>query len=135
MSRLARAPKLCSNYPCMDQALPGKRNCAYCGNQRWPTDQPDRYKRMRTPEMVSLREFVWERDQATCQIGYVGLCTYAATDLDHRKPLYLGGSDIDPDNLQAACNPCHAAKSSDEGHAAQGHKVVVRQRISDLAGE
>lgn len=86
---------------------------------------------MRNPEMMSLREFVFERDKGVCQIRYVGICTYAATDLDHKKPLWKGGSDIDPENLQAGCGPCHAAKSSDEGHEAQGHKTVPRQRISD----
>jgi hypothetical protein len=36
----SRAPKHCSSESCMNAALPGKRNCADCGNSRWPTDDP-----------------------------------------------------------------------------------------------
>lgn len=130
-SLMPRAPKHCTKYDvCGNKALPGKRNCAQCGDSRWPTDDPTRHERMHEiPEATYSR--IFKRDNHLCQIGYVGICTSDAEALDHIKPHYQGGTDED-DNLQGACNPCHGAKSSDEGHLAQGHKVRVRQRLSDI---
>lgn len=123
-----RAPKHCSQ--CMNVAEPGKRNCGECGNDRWPREK-GRHKRMRTPEVKSIRQVVMGNAKGLCEIRYVGICRYRATDLDHKIPVAEGGSDLDIENYQAACGPCHDAKSSDEGHRAQGHKVVDRERLSD----
>lgn len=129
---MPRAPKHCSNSarqpnPCWNMALPGQRNCADCGNSRWPTDDPFRAARMNEiPQETYTRIFT--RDRYECQIRYAGLCTGAADDLDHVVPNFEGGDSSDF-NLQAACTPCHRAKSSDEGHRAQGHKVQERQRL------
>jgi len=37
----------------------------------------------------------------------------AATEVDHRMPLHLGGLDAEP-NLQGLCHTCHAAKTTAE---------------------
>lgn len=41
----------------------------------------------------------------------------AATVVDHITPYNDGGDFWDSANHQSLCNPCHAAKSSREGHA------------------
>jgi 5-methylcytosine-specific restriction enzyme A len=64
------------------------------------------YKRNRT---VAMR-----RDQWRCQIRTAGICIGAASTCDHITPVSQGGSNR-LDNLQAACQPCHAAKSAQEG--------------------
>jgi 5-methylcytosine-specific restriction protein A len=68
---------------------------------------------------------ILKRDNHRCQIRYVGICTGIASEVDHIIPDWRGGTDEDS-NLQAACRPCHLAKSSDEGHEAQGHKPKGR---------
>jgi 5-methylcytosine-specific restriction protein A len=57
----------------------------------------------------------------------VGICIGIASEADHIIPVTQGGTDDDA-NLQAACGPCHRAKSSDEGHVAAGHKPAARIR-------
>lgn len=41
-----------------------------------------------------------------------------ATTVDHIKPKHLGGTD-DEDNLQSLCEPCHRAKTAQEGRTAR----------------
>lgn len=125
---MPRAPKHCSHHDCWNQALPGQRNCMDHGNSRWPTGDPFRYMRMDTPQIMAAYGRIVVGD---CKIGYVGICTGEAEELDHIVPYFEGGDDED-ENLQGACAACHAAKSSDEGHRAQGHNPRVRQRISDV---
>lgn len=37
-----------------------------------------------------------------------------ATEVDHIKPLWLGGREFDRDNLQPLCCDCHIIKTSEE---------------------
>ncbi|WP_280350367.1 HNH endonuclease [Nocardia abscessus] len=60
----------------------------------------------------SRRRQVLSRDDWICQIEDIG-CRLEATDVDHIIP----GNDHSLGNLRAACAPCHARKSSAEGHA------------------
>lgn len=48
----------------------------------------------------------------TCKLRFPG-CTVRSTQADHVDP--DGGDGLD--NLQGACGPCHAKKSSSEGNA------------------
>jgi 5-methylcytosine-specific restriction protein A len=68
-------------------------------------------RRYRLPSnWPQIRLFILRRDNYECQIPG---CFRQATDVDH----IVHGDDHDPSNLQAICKPCHAFKSSQEGHA------------------
>lgn len=58
------------------------------------------------------RRRVFARDGHECQIRGPH-CTGNADELDHVIPLAEGGPDTD-ENTQAACSPCHKAKSRRE---------------------
>jgi 5-methylcytosine-specific restriction protein A len=71
-------------------------------------------RRARLPDnWHQLRDEVLRRDNWQCRIRGPR-CVVLATDVDHKDR----GDDHAPSNLQAACRPCHAAKSSGEGNAA-----------------
>ena len=57
---------------------------------------------------------VLDRDNHWCRIQGPR-CTGRATEVDHVVP----GDNHHPSNLQSACRPCHASKSSTEGNAAR----------------
>jgi len=81
--------------------------------------------RTTTPAHRAQRLRVLRRDRYRCQLQYPGRCIGTATEMDHKDNVASGGSDNDA-NQQAACKPCHAKKSSDEGHAAQ---AIKRSRL------
>ena len=68
-----------------------------------------------------LREYVLERDDATCQIcgiskrmldNYMdGLGDYLLLEIDHIKPVSSGGRGDDAKNLQVLCWRCNRKKS------------------------
>ncbi|MBP0973628.1 MAG: HNH endonuclease [Oscillospiraceae bacterium] len=68
-----------------------------------------------------LKEYVLERDDATCQIcgiskrlldNYMdGLGDYLLLEIDHITPVASGGRGDDPDNLQVLCWRCNRKKS------------------------
>jgi 5-methylcytosine-specific restriction endonuclease McrA len=66
-----------------------------------------------------LRERILRRDRYQCQACLSEGRLAAATEVDHRTPKHLGGSD-DPANLQSLCKPCHRAKSAAEEAARRG---------------
>jgi 5-methylcytosine-specific restriction endonuclease McrA len=51
------------------------------------------------------------RDKWICQIRISGICTWKATQIDHKKPLARYGY-TEPQNLQAACEPCNKWKGT-----------------------
>lgn len=120
---MPRAPKYCAARDCLTLVPAGVRACRD-HESRWPTDS--RNQRTDTAEHKAWAEAVLVRAGYRCQIRYTGLCTGDATDADHIRPVAEGGPEFDPANGQAACPECHQAKSSDEGHRAQGHTVKVR---------
>lgn len=121
-----RAPKLCANPTCGELVYGGQRYCPACDQPRWkPSSQSTRKLKSNDAKWNRLRRFVLKRDGHKCQIRYVGICIGLASEADHITPVTQGGSDS-PSNLQAACRPCHLAKSSDEGHKAAGHKPQGR---------
>lgn len=63
------------------------------------------------------RKTVLSRAKGMCEIRGPG-CTHRATEADHRVPVAEGGARYDPNNGQAACTPCHKAKTQQE--AARG---------------
>ena len=64
-----------------------------------------------------LRVEVLVRDGYLCRIRYEG-CLYIANEVDH----VIAGDDHSMFNLQAACGPCHRAKSSREANASWSAK-------------
>jgi 5-methylcytosine-specific restriction protein A len=62
----------------------------------------------------TIRAYVLHRDDWRCQIRGPR-CAGRASDVDHIER----GDNHAVKNLQAACRPCHASKSSREGRAAK----------------
>lgn len=68
-----------------------------------------------------LKEYVLERDHATCQICGIsrqllddcmeGLGDYLLLEIDHINPVVSGGRGDDADNLQVLCWRCNRKKS------------------------
>jgi len=73
-------------------------------------------------EYFRNRAIVMRRDNRQCQIRIPGLCVGAATDCDH-----VGDRlDHSPENMRAACNPCHLRRSGQQGGAAAGAAARAR---------
>ena len=71
----------------------------------------------------SARQGILARDNRTCY-----LCAGEASQVDHIKPKYLGGTN-DPENLAAICLSCHKIKSSREGHAAKALRKATKPLV------
>jgi 5-methylcytosine-specific restriction protein A len=73
-------------------------------------------------EYFRNRAHVMKRDGHQCQIRTPGLCIGAANQCDH-----IGDRlDHSPENMRAACEPCHQARSSGQGGAAAGQARRAR---------
>jgi 5-methylcytosine-specific restriction protein A len=67
-------------------------------------------RRERLPaDWAKRRAAVLKRDRGYCQIQGPR-CVLTATEVDH----IVAGDDHEPSNLQAACEPCHQAKTNSE---------------------
>lgn len=71
----------------------------------------------------SEKQAILARDDHTCQIRGPR-CTLEGVEVDHIMNLAAGGTN-DPSNLQAACKPCHLAKSRIENAAALKAKAAM----------
>lgn len=71
-----------------------------------------------TTAWKKLRLTILERDGHTCQLAYPDRCIGRATEVDHIDAVHLGGTD-EVNGLRAACSPCHAKRSSEQGNAAR----------------
>ena len=74
----------------------------------------------------TIRAAVLHRDHNVCQIRGPR-CTIIATEADHVH----AGDDHTMTNLQAACTPCHRAKSSSEGGTAAAQRRRSMQRRTE----
>lgn len=73
-------------------------------------------------EYFRNRALVMKRDGRQCQIRTPGLCIGTATDCDH-----IGDRlDHRPENMRAACNPCHLERSGRQGGQAAGKARKAR---------
>jgi 5-methylcytosine-specific restriction protein A len=73
-------------------------------------------ERLRGRAGVKQRERRLRRTLGLCEHCKAKGRTEVATEVDHIKPLSLGGEDID-ENTQNLCRPCHDAKTKrDFGH-------------------
>jgi hypothetical protein len=64
-----------------------------------------------TPAWRRIRKAVLRRDRFRCSD-----CGGPASDVDHRVELIDGGAAFAIENLQALCEPCHDAKTSEARH-------------------
>ncbi|WP_405490459.1 HNH endonuclease [Nocardia sp. NBC_00511] len=78
-------------------------------------------ERVGTARHKKQRARILERDGYHCQLRYPNRCIGRATEMDHRINVAAGGSDDDT-NMQAACHPCHAKKTSNEAQVALAAK-------------
>jgi 5-methylcytosine-specific restriction endonuclease McrA len=84
-------------------------------------DTSDRGSRL-PADWPSIRDRILLRDNWTCRMNLPG-CVYRASEVDHIRR----GDDHRDENLRAACPPCHAKKSSREGHDAK-RSIRARRR-------
>ena len=73
------------------------------------------------------RAAILERDDYICQLQYPQCCAGIATVVDHIISLGISGPGRDPENLQAACAPCHARKTEAERLAGVKAKAAHRR--------
>jgi len=85
-------------------------------------DTRSRHERGYGNDWLRLRKIAMERDLWLCQPCLDAGIATPAREVDHITPKAKGGTD-DPDNLQAICIPCHAAKTAREGAKAQGKRT------------
>ncbi len=73
-------------------------------------------KRTRGAAWMAIRDKVFKRDCGICvECTRHGRIT-VATQVDHVKPLAMGGTD-DLDNLESICHQCHSVKTAAENAA------------------
>lgn len=113
---MPRAPKHCGIGGCT-VIVPNGRRCPEHANG-WKNSPPTASTlRTGTRAWRETRARVLQRDNHRCQIRGPR-CTINATEVDHRTPAYLGGTN-DPANLQSVCHACHAQKTAQESQAAR----------------
>jgi 5-methylcytosine-specific restriction protein A len=79
----------------------------------WSTGRSARAERLPRDWYPRIRPRILRRDPACC-LAYP-CSTQVSTQVDHVE----AGDDHSDHNLQGVCGPCHAIKSSAEGHAAK----------------
>lgn len=62
---------------------------------------------------MAKRAKIFARDNGLCQTCKRNGLVTVATQVDHIKPLHLGGTD-DDSNLESICDYCHKAKTKEE---------------------
>ena len=81
--------------------------------------RPDTVERKRGSAGVKDRSRIKERDCGLCVLCREQGKVSAGTVVDHRIPLWNGGSDED-DNKQTLCIPCHDQKTAQEAKQRAG---------------
>jgi 5-methylcytosine-specific restriction protein A len=111
-----RARKKCNVIGCTKLGVDGTPRCEDHPRQHgWGQGSG----RTSDPEWQALRRTVLARDKGVCQIKTPGVCIVRATEVDHIDAVYEHGDRRDPDRLRGACKPCHAKRTSAQGHQAK----------------
>jgi hypothetical protein len=113
---MPRAPKICCEATCFNLVYDGGKRCDE-HHQAWANK--GRVRERTTAAHQRFTAEVLRRAHHRCQIGKLDRCVVMASDVDRID----NTQGYTYDNCQAACGPCHAWKSSMEGHAAQGHRI------------
>lgn len=119
---MPRAPRKCPKKDCPNLIT----STAYC-----PEHTTHGWINGGRPRTTTTAHRAWaaqvlDRDNHQCRIQRRG-CLWVATTADHVTPIAEGGAEFDLDNGQAACRPCHAKKSSEEGNRAR-RRAWARKR-------
>ncbi len=77
------------------------------------------------PDWPRVRRRILRRDDYRCY-----LCGNPATDVDHKVPACLGGTD-DDSNLAAICRVCHRRKTAQEANLRHPLHRATKQRPAD----
>ncbi len=77
------------------------------------TQQPDRVERKRGSAGVKDRNAIKARDCGLCQACKRAGKVTVGSVVDHKVPLWQGGSDEDS-NKELLCDPCHDTKTAGE---------------------
>lgn len=135
---MPRAPKRCGPK-CPNKVFRYGR-CKEHQPERIPwqksEDSPDR-SYLKTPAWDRQRRRILWRDnneRGGCQGRYVDDCTGVATSVDHISPVwYTGVDEVDDEDLQGLCEPCHKYKTSLDGYFAKmikNGKVNIERKNS-----
>ncbi|WP_218717055.1 HNH endonuclease [Nocardia sp. MH4] len=109
----SRPPRVCNR--CRRPAPAGQRcpcTPAWSGGA-WSGGSTRRWRTLREAKL---------KDEPICEARG---CHRLAVEVDHITPLSAGGARYDWANLQALCEPCHAAKTSAD--AASGRRRTAPQ--------
>jgi 5-methylcytosine-specific restriction protein A len=70
----------------------------------------NRHQRGYTNQWYKLRQWYIQANPLCAHCLAQGI-TQPAQDVDHIVPISQGGDNLDPDNLQSLCRPCHNRKT------------------------
>lgn len=121
---MPRAAKCCAEIGCTAIVKGGNRCPAHA--KTWTNHGVDRSD---TKARRRMRAAVLRRADGRCEIGWPG-CAGTATQVDRLDGVV---DYVDIDGLRAACQPCHARRTSRQGNAAQGHRVPDIQPSDDAS--
>lgn len=82
----------------------------------WSTDRPPL-----PPDWGQRRMLVFRRDGRLCKLAYPGICTRAATEVDHID----GNDNHNLTNLRSVCHDCHGERTKQQ--AADGLRAAWAQ--------
>tara|TARA_R100000655_G_scaffold91646_1_gene132471 strand:- start:61 stop:393 length:333 start_codon:yes stop_codon:yes gene_type:complete len=97
---------------------------------------PEKPKHMREVDNASfynskrwraLRNYFIQKNPI-CKICQSKGIIKSAQCVDHIKPITIGGSQVDINNLQSLCNSCHAKKSSREGAEKRNNTKIYKRK-------
>lgn len=120
VNTLARAPKHCARC---DTLVVGRTYCDDCRPVGWRSHSSGSWRD--SPEYKAWRDAVLERASWFCEIRGER-CTGTATQADHIRNVREGGARFDVSNGQAACAPCHKAKTQDEAQRGRARARAPR---------
>lgn len=93
-----------------------KPRIATLNTDRLPVLKACSTERKRGSAGIKDRNRIRARDNGLCQQCLKDGCVTVGSDIDHKRPLWAGGSD-DEANKWLLCKPCHDAKSKREAAA------------------
>jgi len=100
--------------PCSQPGCPALQPClTHPPKQRWDNSTRTRRRTGTGWDEQARHKRILRRDGRRCY-----LCGGVANQVDHKVPLYLGGTDAET-NLAAICDSCHDTKTAREGHEAR----------------